>query len=110
MKGDYKNYTIGAVNISMGKAQKKIVYYIAYVIVAVIFLMHIGFCFYPINLEPTQATWTVPTTMPSGMRYSGSTYYASTPQEFLYAINRGSTTTIELASSIAPVTLITAPF
>ncbi len=101
MKGDYKNYTIGAVNISMGKAQKKIVYYIAYAIVAVIFLMHIGFCFGSINFsESTQATWSIPTTMPSGMRYSGSTYYASTPQEFLYAISENSTVTIELVDNI----------
>lgn len=99
MKGDYKNYTIGA--SSMERTQKKIVYYITYAIVAVIFLMHFGFCFGSINFsEPTQATWSVPTTLPSGMRYSGSTYYASTPQEFLYAINMGSTTTIELVDNI----------
>ena len=101
MKGDYKNYTIGAVNISMGEVQKKIVYYIAYAIVAVIFLMHFGFCFGSINFsEQAIASWSVPTTMPSNMRYSGSTYYASTPQEFLYAINIGSTTTIELVDNI----------
>ena len=101
MKGDYKNYTIGAVNISMGKVQKKIVYYIAYAIVAVIFLMHFGFCFGSINFsESTQAAWSIPTTIPSGMRYSGTTYYASTPQEFLYALNKGSTTTIELVGNI----------
>ena len=85
---------------SMGKTQKKIVYYIAYAIVVVIFLMHIGFCFGSINLESTQATWSVPTTLPSGMRYSGSTYYASTPQEFLYAISRPSSITIELVDNI----------
>lgn len=101
MKGDYKNYTIGAVNISMGKVQKKIVYYIAYAIVAVVFLMHFGFCFFPTSQsESTQATWSIPSNMPSGMIYSGTTYYASTPQEFLYALNKGSTTTIELADNI----------
>ena len=85
---------------SMEKTKKKIVYYIAYAIVVVIFLMHIGFCFGSINLESTQAIWSVPTTLPSGMRYSGSTYYATTPQEFLYAISRPSSITIELADNI----------
>ena len=85
---------------SMEKTKKKIVYYIAYAIVVVIFLMHIGFCFGSINLESTQAIWSVPTTLPSGMRYSGSTYYATTPQEFLYAISRPSSITIELVDNI----------
>lgn len=82
------------------KTQNKHVFWYIYAIAAVFFVMYSVICFYPINLEPTQATWSIPSSMPSGMRYSGSTYYASTPQEFLYAISRPSSITIELVDNI----------
>ena len=84
----------------MTKTQRNHIFWYIYAIAAVFFVVYSVICFYPINSEPTQATWSVPTTLPSGMRHSGSTYYASAPQEFLYAINRGSTTTIELVDNI----------
>ena len=84
----------------MTKTQRNHIFWYIYAIAAVFFVVYSVICFYPINLEPTQATWSIPTTSPSGMRYSGSTYYASTPQEFLYAISRPSSITIELVDNI----------
>ena len=84
----------------MTKTQRNHIFWYIYAIAAVFFVVYSVICFYPINLEPTQATWSIPSTMPSGMRYSGSTYYASTPQEFLYAISRPSSITIELVDNI----------
>ena len=83
------------------KNTKKYLYYFAYFSVLVIFLMHLIFCVFPvIESDQTLAAWSIPISRPGGMMYSGSTDYASTPQEFLYAINSSSTRNIELTENI----------
>ena len=44
--------------------------------------------------------WTVPQTAPTGLRSNGSTYYVSTPQEFLYTMNTTSAKKIVLINNI----------
>ena len=83
------------------KNTKKYLYYFAYFSVLVIFLMHLIFCVFPVmESDQTLAAWSIPISRPGGMMYSGSTDYASTPQEFLYAINSSSTRNIELTENI----------
>ncbi len=79
----------------MTKVQKNIILWFSYAIVAVVFLMHAIFCFYPTSFgEPSEAAWSIPSYRPSGMR-SG---YAKNPQEFLYALKNDSS--VELMDNI----------
>lgn len=85
----------------MEKRQKNRTYYFTYILVAVLFFVNFAVCFYPqIFTGETVAEWSIPQTKPSDMRVDGSTYYVSTPSQFLYAISRNSLNTIEVVGNI----------
>ena len=83
----------------MVKEKNRFLFWWLYCSLVLIFFLSATIVFYPSLKSASQAAnWSVPSSMPSGMKYSGSTYYASNPNEFLYAISKGGT--VELTNNI----------